>query len=151
VDLEGGNSRRNHPFGRWANLLVLAGTSLSIIQSVVVALGAVSAPLNEGVELTGLPLGAWLLAGVGLPGLVGWTALRALRAWWRRSVTVLSPLLLASVLAAPSTWLLSIPLGEELLTPIGYLPASLFMLAAAVMARPRIAQAQREGRGGLGT
>lgn len=149
VDLEGGNTRRHHPFGRGANVLVLAGTSLSIIQSAVVAIASVMAPLDAGFDLTGLGLAAWLLAGVGLPGLVGWTAVRALRSWWRRSVSVVGRLVLASVVATPSTWLLAVPLGDEPLLPIGYLPAGLLMLTGAWLAQSKVRSAERQGRGGL--
>jgi glucan phosphoethanolaminetransferase (alkaline phosphatase superfamily) len=149
VDLEAHDARRHHPFGRGANVFVLAGTTLSIIQSLVVAIAAVVAPLEEGFELTGVALLLWILVAVGLPVLVGWTAWRALRSWWRRSVRVVPRILVAAVLAVPSMVLLQIPLGDELFTPIGYLPAGVMMAIGAVLARPRVAAAEREGRGGL--
>jgi hypothetical protein len=150
MDLSEGDARRYHPFGRAANLLVLGGASLSIIQSAVSALAGFAAPANEGFELRGGALLIWVLASSGLPLAIGWTALRALRSWWRRSVRVVPQLLLAGLLAMPSTVLLRVPLGDELLTPVGYLPAGLALVVAAFLARPRVVRARAEGRGGLG-
>lgn len=150
MDLSEGDARRHHPFGRAANYLVLGGASLSIIQSMVGALAGFAAPANEGFDLRGGALLVWVVISSGLPLLVGWTALRALRSWWRRSVRVVQQLLVAGLVALPSTVLLQVPLGTELLTPIGYLPAGAALVAAALLARPRVRRARAEGRGGLG-
>jgi hypothetical protein len=146
----GAPSARGHPFGRGANVLVVAGTTLSIVQSAVVAIAAFLAPATDGFEVQGAALLVWLVVGVGLPALVGWTAVRALRSWWRRSVTVVPRLIVAGALAVPSTLLLVVPMGGgEQLTPIGYLPAGLAIVAGAVLARPRVADARARDRGGL--
>lgn len=149
MHLQAGDTRRHHPFGRAANWLVLAGTTLALTQSAIVVFGAVLAPTGPGFELAGAALGVWLLLGVGLPTVVGWLAWRALRSWWRRSVSVVGRILLAAVVAVPSTVLLRVPLGDEVLVPVGYLPAGLMMTAGGLLARRRVAAAQREGRGGL--
>jgi hypothetical protein len=150
MDMSEGEARRYHPFGRAANYLVIGGASLSIIQSAVSALAGFAAPANEGFELRGGALLVWVVVSTGLPLAVGWTALRALRSWWRRSVRVVPQLLTAGLVALPSTVLLQVPLGTELLTPIGYLPAGLALVAAGLMARPLVQRARVEGRGGLG-
>jgi hypothetical protein len=150
MDMSEGDARRYHPFGRAANVLVLAGASLSIIQSVVSALAGFAAPANEGFDLRGAGLLVWVVVASGLPLAVGWTALRALRSWWRRSVRVVPQLLTAGLVAVPSTVLLRVPLGDELLTPVGYLPAGIALVVAGVLARPRVLRARAEGRGGLG-
>lgn len=149
VDMSEGDARRHHPFGKWPNRLVLAGTSLSIIQSLVVALGAFAAPATDGFELEGPPLLLYLLFAVGLPTAVGWTAWRALRSWWRRSVKVVNRLLVAGLVAMPSTVLLSVPLGGDVLTPIGYLPAAGLMIVGGLLARERVEIARQQRRGGL--
>ena len=149
LNLEGGETRRHHPFGRVANVLVLAGASLSIIQSVVVAMGAFLAPVQEGFELEGFALLVWLVLGMGIPIAVGWLALRALRSWWRRSVSVVGRVLTAGLVALPSTVLLTVPVDGELLTPIGYLPAGLLLTAAAFLSRGKVLAAKEAGRGGL--
>ncbi|MFP4636398.1 MAG: hypothetical protein ACLFRD_11085 [Nitriliruptoraceae bacterium] len=141
---------RGHPFGRGANWCVLGGTSLSVIQSLIVLIAVFLAPGTPAVNIEGPAVLVWLGIGLTLPLLVGWTAWRALRSWWRRSVRVVPRLLLAAVVAVPSTVLLTVPIGEELLTPIGYLPAGLLILAGAILARPRVERARAEGRGGLG-
>lgn len=141
---------RGHPFGRGANWCVLGGTSLSVIQSLIVAIAVFLSPGTPAVDIEGLAVLVWLGIGLALPLLVGWTAWRALRSWWRRSVRVVPRLLLAAVVAVPSTVLLSVPIGEELLTPIGYLPAGLLILVGAILARPNVERARAEGRGGLG-
>ncbi len=150
MELEG-RSRRWHPFGRAANWFVLAGTSLIVIQSLVVAIAVFVAPMTPalGLEESGLGLLVWLGFGLALPILAGWTAVRALRRWWRRSVQVLLPLLIAAAVAVPATVLLAVPVGEELLWPIGYLPGGLFTLTGAILARRNIERAKAEGRGGL--
>lgn len=121
----------------------MGGTSLSVIQSGVVLLAVALAPLRAGSGLGGAALAVWLLVGVGAPVLVGWAAWRALRSWWRRAPASVGRLLLAGVLAVPSTVLLRVPLGDELLAPIGYLPAGVMSTAAALLAHRRIGAASR--------
>ena len=150
MNLDADTTPRRHPFGRAANWLVLAGTSLSIIQSAVVAIGAALAPVTEGFELEGPGLLIWLVVGAGIPVGVGWAAWRALRSWWRRSVSVIGRLYLAALLAIPSSMLLSLPLDDEFLLPVAYFPAGVLMAIGAFVARPRVLAAVREGRGGLG-
>ncbi len=144
-----GPSRRSHPFGRAANWLVVGGVSLSLIQSVVVALAAFAAPLTEGFEVEGPRLLGWLVLGVGIPLAFAWLAVRALRRWWRRSITVLRPVAWVGAISIPATLLLMVPLGEETMIPIGYLPAGVMALTGAFLARPNVEAARREGRGGL--
>ncbi len=150
MDLEG-RSRRWHPFGRVANWFVLAGTSLIVIQSLIVAIAVFVAPMTPalGMDESGLALIVWLVVGLALPILVGWTGVRAVRRWWRRSVRVLPPLLVAAAVAVPATVLLAVPVGDELLWPVGYLPGGLFTLTGAIIAKPKIERAKAEGRGGL--
>ena len=149
MHLDAGKTRRRHPFGGAANWLVLAGTSLSIIQSVVVAIAAVLAPINQDFELVGFGLLLWLVVGAGLPVGVGWAAWRALRSWWRRSLSVVGRVYVAALLAIPSSMLLGVPLDDDFLLPVAYFPAGVLMALGAFVARPRVLAAAREGRGGL--
>lgn len=151
MDLSEGDARRHHPFGKWANVLVVAGASLVVIQAVVAMIAVFVAPTTEGFELAPGGLLVFLGVALGLHALVGWLGFRALRAWWRRSVRVVNQLLVAGLVALPSSVLLQVPVGGEvgLLWPLGYLPAGVLLIAGAIAARDRVERARREGRGGL--
>ncbi|MCC5949865.1 MAG: hypothetical protein JJT89_15540 [Nitriliruptoraceae bacterium] len=151
MDLSEGDARRHHPFGRLANVLVIAGSSLAAIQAVVAVLAVLAAPANDDFQLESGALLTFLVVAGGLHAVVGWLAVRSLRAWWRRSLRVVNQLLVAGLVAMPSTVLLQIPVGGDvgLLWPLGYLPGGVLLVAGALVARDRVDRARIEGRGGL--
>ncbi len=131
--------RHHHPFGRTANAFVHLGATLGLVQALVFVLtrAAVLVTSPAGGEGIG-PLVLVALLG-GVPWWLSWRAL-----WWWRARR---PSSLGWILAAG---VLMMPLGP-LVAPFGgafYTVAGLLLCIGGVLARPRIAEAERARRPG---
>jgi hypothetical protein len=136
-------ARRHHPFGRTANVLVHGGASLAIVQAAVFAVAWGTSPiwgpgrLGQPRSLLGLATFVVLTVSIGV--FAGWLGWRALVAWRRRSTRALSRLIVAAIVLLPLGPLL-LEAGAALFSLAG-----LLLAVAALLARGRIAAAERDG------
>jgi hypothetical protein len=136
-------TRRAHPFGRAANVLVHAGASLALVQAAVFAVAWGTSPiwgpsqLGPPRSVLGLTVFVVLVVTIGV--FSGWLAWRALTAWRGRSTRALGRLIVAAVVLLPLGPLL-LEAGAALFSLAG-----LMLAVAALLARGRIAAAERDG------